>query len=140
MKNLSAAAKLSFLYTNHSIRTTTNTILDKNGFEARHIMAVSGHKSESSIRSYASTSMNTKRKMSETLSIDLNDKKRSAIFPITDGNSSTLTPVHHEIVPVSTPSTKRMVEPLLTDSQEQQILNELSIQQSQQTIQQLLQL
>ena len=55
MKNISREAKLSKCYTNHSIRTTPVTILDKSGFEARHIMAVSGHKNndEGSIRSYS---------------------------------------------------------------------------------------
>lgn len=66
MKNISREAKLSKCYTNHSIRATAVTILDKSGFEARHIMAVSGHKNEASIRSYSKTDICTK-KMSETL-------------------------------------------------------------------------
>jgi hypothetical protein len=52
MKNISKQAGLSKQYTNHSIRATAVTILDKSGFGARHIMSVSGHRSESSIRSY----------------------------------------------------------------------------------------
>ena len=59
--------KLSKDYTNHSIRATAVTILDKCGYEARHIMAVSGHKSESSIRSYCKTDTNTKKQMSESM-------------------------------------------------------------------------
>ena len=39
LKNISKQANLSRLYTNHSIRSTSVTILDKSGFEARHIMA-----------------------------------------------------------------------------------------------------
>ena len=66
MKNISREAKLSKCYTNHSIRETVVTILDKSGFEGRHIMAVSGHKNEASIRSYSETDIRTK-KMSETL-------------------------------------------------------------------------
>ncbi|XP_066925857.1 uncharacterized protein [Clytia hemisphaerica] len=38
-------------YTNHCIRATSISMLDDVGMEARHIMTVSGHKSESSIRS-----------------------------------------------------------------------------------------
>ena len=39
------------------------------GYEARHIMAVSGHRNESCIGSYSSqTSLSTNRKSSETLS------------------------------------------------------------------------
>ena len=66
MKNISREAKLSKCYTNHSIRATAVTILDKSGFEARHIMAISGHKNEASIRSYSKTD-NCTKKMSETL-------------------------------------------------------------------------
>ena len=66
MKSISREAKFSDCCTNHSIRATAVTILDKSGFEARHIMAVSGHKNESSIRSYSKTDICTK-KMSETL-------------------------------------------------------------------------
>ena len=69
MKALSKQAELSREYTNHSIRATSVTILDHCGFEARHIMCVSGHKSESSIRSYASkTSDEMKLAMSSGLS------------------------------------------------------------------------
>ena len=53
MKKLSNTVGLSRQYTNHSIRTTAVTVLDHSSFEARHIMRVSGHKSESSIRSYS---------------------------------------------------------------------------------------
>ena len=40
MKNIPKQANLiPRLYTNHSIGSTSVTILDKSGFEARHIMA-----------------------------------------------------------------------------------------------------
>ena len=68
MKKISKDANLSKTYTNHSIRATAVTILDRSGFEARHIMAVSGHKNESSIRSYCKTNMSTKKEMSASLS------------------------------------------------------------------------
>ena len=66
MKSISREAKLSRCYKNHSIRVTAVTILDKPDFEARHIMAASGHKNEAGIRSYSKTDICTK-KMSETL-------------------------------------------------------------------------
>ena len=77
MKDISEEAKLSKIYTNHSIRATCITNLDNSGKEARHIMAVSGHKSESSIRSYARSSLGQKREMSQVLlgtSSGLSDK------------------------------------------------------------------
>ena len=39
IENISKQANLSRLYTNHSIWSTSVTILDKSGFEVRHIMA-----------------------------------------------------------------------------------------------------
>jgi site-specific recombinase XerD len=68
MKVLSKEAKLSVKYTNHSIRATTITILDRNGYEARHIMSVSGHRSESILKSYTKTGDLTKSKMASCLS------------------------------------------------------------------------
>ena len=68
MAGISKAAETSRRYANHCIRGTCVTVLDEN-FDARHIMSVSLHKSEASIRSYSrSTSMAKKRKMAETLS------------------------------------------------------------------------
>ena len=69
MKKISKDASLSVIYINHSIRATTITMLDKAGVESRHIMSVSGHRAESSIRSYSKTSTNMKRKISATLSV-----------------------------------------------------------------------
>ena len=46
MKKISKEADLSTIYSNHSIRATAVTILDKSGFEVRHIMSISGHRSE----------------------------------------------------------------------------------------------
>ena len=52
-KEVSKTANLFQHYPNHSIRTTSVTVLDHCNFEARHIIRVSGHKSEASIRSYS---------------------------------------------------------------------------------------
>ena len=69
MKTLSINAKLSKIYTNHSIRATTITKLDECGFEARHIQAVSGHKSENTVRCYSKNCPDVKkRQMSTALS------------------------------------------------------------------------
>ena len=74
-------------------------------------MAVLGNRNESSIRSYSSqTSLSTTRKMSETLSESLNNKK---------------TVNHSEI-----PAAESALQPLLTASQEEHIFNELSVEQS----------
>jgi hypothetical protein len=55
MTTISIDAGLSQLYTNHCIKASCITALDDGGMEARHIMNVyvSGHKSETSIKSYS---------------------------------------------------------------------------------------
>ena len=127
MKKLSIAAKLSCIYTNHSIRATTITILDECGYEARHIIAVSGHRSESSIRSYAAqTSLSTKRKMSETLADSLNNKR--TVTTMMACNNDSTTSVGQCEIPATEP-----LRPILTASQEEYIVNELH-STSQQTV------
>ena len=53
MKNISIAAELSAVYTNHSIHLISITTLDSNNTEAHHIQAVSGHKSKATIKTCA---------------------------------------------------------------------------------------
>ena len=78
MKNLSKKAGLGKIYTNHCIRATTVTNLNEKGFEARDIMATTGHKNESSIRSYATKCpSNKRREMSDALSSVLHKPKKS---------------------------------------------------------------
>ena len=86
MKNILREAKLSKCNTNHSIRAIAVTILDKSGFEARHIMAISGHKNEARNRSYSKTGISTKKKLPickegikklyESTAFDLNDPEK----------------------------------------------------------------
>ena len=72
MKNLSKNAGLSKEYRNHSIRATVVTNLDTKGFEARHIMATTGHKSEVSIKNYSRKCPSAKRReMSDALATSL---------------------------------------------------------------------
>ncbi len=52
LARLSGLLQLSQPYTNHSLRATTVHILDENDFPKRHIMAVTGHKAETSLRTY----------------------------------------------------------------------------------------
>ena len=52
MKNISEEAKLSKMYTNHSVRATAITLWSNAGVQNRHIMAISGHRSEQSLTHY----------------------------------------------------------------------------------------
>ena len=60
--NLSKYVNLDATYTNHSIRSTVITTLDRDGFEARHIIQLSSHKSESTVKEYAPKCTDSKRK------------------------------------------------------------------------------
>ena len=81
MCEISQIAKLSKKYTNHCIRATAITALDQAGFASRHIMSVSGHRSEASIKSYSrKTPTDQKRKMSETL---------GKLIPLNSGRTTT---------------------------------------------------
>ena len=63
-------------YTNHSIHaTTTISILDEAGVDARHIISVSGHKSTGSLRHYSKTSDSIKRKMSDNAEATFTNKE-----------------------------------------------------------------
>ena len=69
MKTMSKKADLSKMYTNHCIRNTVITALDSKRFEAHHITAVPGHKSENTIKSYSTKCSNIKkRQISDALS------------------------------------------------------------------------
>ena len=75
MKHISQDAQLSKIYTNHSIRATTDTTLDSNNIEARHIQAVSDHKSEATIHTCAKYCPPSKQKgMFDLLTIDKPNK------------------------------------------------------------------
>ncbi len=70
MSKLSTSLALSQHYTNHCIRATGMTILNEEGFEARHICALSSHKNESTVRNYAvKCPVPKKKQMCDTLAI-----------------------------------------------------------------------
>ena len=62
MKFLQQSVTLENKYTNHSIRAMVISKLDADGFEARHIMKLSSHKNESTIKEYAVECPHNKRK------------------------------------------------------------------------------
>jgi len=63
MKVIAERAGYSHKYTNHSLRATTCTLLDETGFQNRHIMSVTGHRSEASLKHYSRTSDERKQVM-----------------------------------------------------------------------------
>ena len=106
MVNISTEANCSKQYTNHCLRATTITTLDAAGFEARHIMAVSGHKSESSLKHYSRVQEAQKRKMSLTISEQgqCGTASTATSSTITSSRSTRATSSPGPAVPVATAS------------------------------------
>ena len=73
MSSISKEMQLSYQYTNYCIRVNAVSLLDECNFEARHIMRVSGHKSDSSIRSYS-------RRLSEVKQTEISHSLSTACF------------------------------------------------------------
>ena len=68
MKNISSKAGLSRIYTNHSVQATATTLWANSGLTNREIMAISGHRNESSLQSYHNIpSVNHLRRCSNVL-------------------------------------------------------------------------
>ena len=65
MRSISERANFKSLYTNHCIRSTVVTTLRQKGFSDEDCMAVTGHKSRSSVQRYDKRSSNEKLSFSE---------------------------------------------------------------------------
>ena len=61
MSVLSQKASPSQKYTNHSLRTTSVHILNATQIPTRHIMSVTGHKAETSLKTYTGHTNNKKK-------------------------------------------------------------------------------
>ena len=78
MKEISLAASLSKVYTNHCVRSTTISALDEAGIPIHRIMQTSGHRSESSVKSYCDRqSLEKYRESSNILAKVGHDSKES---------------------------------------------------------------
>ncbi|KAJ8040475.1 hypothetical protein HOLleu_14774 [Holothuria leucospilota] len=106
MRKISEKAGCSQKYTNHSLRAKTCTVLDEAGIPSRHIMSVTGHRSESSLKHYSRTSDQKKKQMSTELANQMNEN----VQPEEQSNADAML--------------DNLPEVLLTNSQEQLILNE----------------
>ena len=69
MSSISQSAHLSKNYTNHCVIATFITVLREPGFEARHIVTISGHRNEQNVQNYIRDISNAqKRNMSASIS------------------------------------------------------------------------
>ena len=93
MKTISEQAKLSQIYTNHSIRSTVVTSLISNGFSAKDVQIVTGHKRAESVDRYTKKIPNSKRKclsdaLCTTTSSEVPSTSQNLLEKITDTNVS----------------------------------------------------
>nr|XP_054775587.1 uncharacterized protein LOC129284148 [Lytechinus pictus] len=80
MKTISSRAGTK-VYTNHCLRATSISTLQNAGFRDREIMSVSGHRSEGSLKHYASTSSDTKENMSRAIATAVDQNKSAPAGP-----------------------------------------------------------
>lgn len=81
MKDISKAAQLSNIYTNHSVRATAITLWSNEGIPNRHIMSISGHRNEQSLTSYNTRPSSSQLyHCSEVLSKSLDQRSANAVI------------------------------------------------------------
>ena len=98
MTDLCKQAKCSKIYTAHCLRATAIQAMNDAGHELRHIMFMTGHKNEASIRSYnRHCSVQQQKSLSATLS-------RVATGEVVA--SSAMTPVQQDIAPQNSQTQK----------------------------------
>lgn len=94
MSEISVASELSVRYTNHSCRATTVHVLDVAQIPSRHIMTVTGHRSESSLKTYSGkTDKATKKLMSEKISEKTKGKSATVTNDLDNIDIGTLQPL-----------------------------------------------
>ena len=128
MSKISKAADLSKTYTNHSIRAICITVLNDSGFKGRHIVTISGHRSEESIKKYCSdTSDKQKRDMSKSISeyttIHDNANVLTSVAGIDDQFDDTIS--ENELV-LSASQTEELMNDILQGNVHLQPLNNIS--------------
>ena len=100
---MSKKYKFSKRYTNHCVRVTSLQLLDDEEIPGRHIIRISGHKSESTINTYA-------RKLSSAMKRSISDVFHKATGILQESNKATIqknetqnlpAPSAHNILPSS---------------------------------------
>lgn len=89
LSRISKDAGTSVIYTNHSIRSATIQKLAECGLETRERMAISGHKSKSSLHSYWAPSLDNRKRWSNMLCTSCGDVRPAETSP---SNTSTASP------------------------------------------------
>ena len=74
MKRISEKAETTYKYTNHCIRSTTTTVLQRAGMPAKDIMAVTGHRNQASLATYTEEPTDKERKNMSTILANYGEK------------------------------------------------------------------
>lgn len=119
MADICKSSKTVKRYTAHSLRATAIQAMSDQGFETRHIMYMSGHRNESSIKSYSRAPSTTQKKhLSTALSNMASGSKSTATATVTSqslalvsiSESDQLKNEEKENIPVQ-PSNNRVHDP-----------------------------
>ena len=103
MADISKSAKCSGIYTPHCLRATAITAMSEAGFEARQIMFMSGHRSESSLSSYNRTLSNEQKlSVSSCLSSITHPNSEKQLTSSNVSNTVTCKEQENAIVPLQT--------------------------------------
>ena len=124
MSEISKVAGLSKLYTNHSGRATTVHVLDEADAPSRHIMSVTGHKSETSLKAYSGKTC--EKNMSELISEKTTGKLAKVDLLCLSQSTSTntvATSIQDENMPLDTD----LDYELLSASQSDMVLNDIQL-------------
>lgn len=103
LKDISKESGASKIYTNHSIKASTATILKKAGYQPIDIMSVTGHRNVASLNSYASgPSIEERAKMSNKLAVfgkkNTSEVDTIDILPSSNTVSSAAVPAANSVV------------------------------------------
>ena len=102
MGQLSREFSLSKTYTNTSLRATTVHALDAAQFPGRHIMTVTGHTSETSLKTFTEyTTEKNKQMMSDTISEAVGTKSKSSLKDTATYHGFNLTSSDCDVLPLS---------------------------------------
>lgn len=130
MNKISAKCGLNTIYTNHLCHATTVHVLDSAQFPSRHIMSVTGHKSESSLKTYSGkTDENTKKQMSEKISEKIKEKCANRI---NNANNDVLKEINtnFDLQPLTNSQEATLISDISNDDGIDDILQTLDIPQN----------
>ena len=115
MSVLSQKASLSQKYKNHSLMTTSVHILDATQIPTRHIMSVTGHKAETSLKTY--TGHTNKKKKKKKKKKNMSNIITKSTGAVSDINNSEQAESAHKDIPDFTlePVTNSQYDDLMDD-------------------------